>query len=504
MSLLNSFKLKQGISLLRKRDNMKKCFSSSKPTYRTRVNILAISVLCAGWISAVPASNAASINDQLNGMFGSMSNTTTPGEYRSVTREGYTGGGFTLRNKLRSLTPVNIQLPSAAGGCGGIDMFGGSFSFINADEFVQMLRNIAANAAGLAFQLALNAMDAVLDNAISRMQAVVQQMNDMTANSCQLAKGLLVDTAAAFGEGAKTSVSSQLSSSGLTDQFSAFMSEKNGKKSSVAQKNDSGKRTACKDYGNLLWCLLNNGDFSNQFLGSQQQQKEFVMSVTGTYIVPRDISTDDTGALIGGVPHIIAPLDTTDTLNAIINGDDQFEIYRCTDTESCNNPQVDKIKIDGLATQIINFFNNEGYLELFVSGQPPTLDQQKKAYFLNKNGAASTAATLARHDLNMAKSYINEIAPVLAYSAANRYLSEMLTAAAIGARYEIDNNNPAAESYKKTITLIDDARKRLATSYLAMSSKYGSESKVIDLKLKYMQALPNKRYETGQTPLSVQ
>ncbi|HBS4765952.1 TPA: conjugal transfer protein TraH, partial [Klebsiella pneumoniae] len=280
--------------------------------------------MCAGLFGVVPTVNADSINDQLNNMFGSMSNTTNPGDYRSVTREGYTGGGFTLRNKLRSLTPVNIQMPSAAGGCGGIDLFGGSFSFINADEFVQMLRNIAANAAGLAFQLALNAMDAVLDNAISRMQAVVQQMNDLTANSCQLAKGLLVDTASAFGEEAKAAVSSQLSSTGLTDQFDAFMSEKNGKKSSVAQKEESGKREACKDYGNLMWCLLNNGEFSNQFVGSQQQQKEFIMSLTGTYIVPKDISTDDTGALIGGAPHKIAALDTADALEAATNGNSSF------------------------------------------------------------------------------------------------------------------------------------------------------------------------------------
>nr|WP_265343068.1 conjugal transfer protein TraH [Enterobacter kobei] len=82
-------------------------------------------------------------------MFGSMSNVTAPGDYQSVTRDGYTGGGFVLRNKLRTLTPISISLPSASGGCGGIDLFGGSFSFINADQFVQMLRNIASNAAGL-------------------------------------------------------------------------------------------------------------------------------------------------------------------------------------------------------------------------------------------------------------------------------------------------------------------------------------------------------------------
>ncbi|MBO1928812.1 conjugal transfer protein TraH [Providencia rettgeri] len=71
-----------------------------------------------------------------------------------------------VRNQLRTLTPVNVTLPKASGGCAGIDFFAGSFSFINTEEFIQLLRNIAANSVGLAFQLAINAMDAVLGGVI--------------------------------------------------------------------------------------------------------------------------------------------------------------------------------------------------------------------------------------------------------------------------------------------------------------------------------------------------
>ncbi|ELY4881470.1 conjugal transfer protein TraH (plasmid) [Providencia huaxiensis] len=477
-----------------------KC-KSSKSMKRS---ILSSLVLMAGLLSFTSNANADSINDQLNNMFGSMSNTTRPGDYHSVTRDGYTGGGFTLRNKLRSLTPVNIQLPSAAGGCGGIDLFGGSFSFINADEFVQMLRNIAANASGLAFQLALNAMDAVLDNAISRMQAVIQQMNDLTANSCQLAKGLLVDTAAAFGSEAKASVSAQLSSDGLSDQFDAFMGGMNGSKSSPAKKEDAGKRVACKDYGNLMWCLLNNGQFTNQFLGSTDQQKEFIMSITGTYIVPKNISTDDTGNLIGGAPILIAPLDTSDALEALVNGNTAFDIYKCTDTESCANPQTTTLAITGLAQKIIQFFDAEGYLSDVVAGTPLTTSQLQKALFFNSIGASSNASSMAKYDINLATAYVKEIAPILAYSAANQYLRDMLTAAATSAKYEIDNNNPAAESYAKTIVLISEARQRLADSYLAYTSKYGGESKIIELRDTFMKGIPVQKFEESQKPLSAQ
>ncbi len=48
--------------------------------------------------------------------------------------------------------------PSFSAGCGGIDLFGGSFSFINMNQFVDLMRAVASNAAGYAFQLAINAM----------------------------------------------------------------------------------------------------------------------------------------------------------------------------------------------------------------------------------------------------------------------------------------------------------------------------------------------------------
>ncbi|MDN4704685.1 conjugal transfer protein TraH [Vibrio parahaemolyticus] len=41
---------------------------------------------------------------------------------------------------------VSFTPPSWKAGCGGVDMFGGSFSFINAEQLVTMMRAVAANA----------------------------------------------------------------------------------------------------------------------------------------------------------------------------------------------------------------------------------------------------------------------------------------------------------------------------------------------------------------------
>ncbi|EKH6496408.1 MULTISPECIES: conjugal transfer protein TraH [Enterobacterales] len=455
--------------------------------------ILAISIALSGVFTS--SSNAADISTQLDSMFGSMSNVTGAGDYHSITRDGYTGGGFVLRNKLRTLTPVTIDLPAASGGCGGIDLFGGSFSFINAEQFVQMLRNIAANAAGLAFQLALNAMDAVLDNAISKMQAVVQQMNDLTVNSCQLAKGLLVDTASAFGENAKMSVSSQLSSDGVVDQFKAMWGNSGGGEAPEKVKGDTGKRKPCGDYGNLMWCLLQNGQFSSQFEGSEQQQKELVMSLTGTIIVGKDISTDKDGSIKKSVVRL-GPLATSSVLDSIIHGDPAFHMWSCVNqTETCENPVQQQIGLNGVANTINKFFIDDGYLVSAKSGGEVSRERHEQAGYYNVGGAGNKAIILARHDLNASHSYIRAISPVLSYSAANQYLSDLLTAAATGARMAQSNDDSASAYYEEMYKLIEDARRNLAISYSTLAARYGGEEKIQETFQSYMQSLPLTEYQ---------
>ena len=96
----------------------------------------------------------ASLNAELDKVFGSMSNVTEPGTFNSASRGVISGGRVVIKNKVMAAPDlISMQLPSANGGCGGIDAFGGSFSFINSDQIVQLFRSMASNAAGLAFQM---------------------------------------------------------------------------------------------------------------------------------------------------------------------------------------------------------------------------------------------------------------------------------------------------------------------------------------------------------------
>ena len=88
----------------------------------------------------------AGVQETMNKIFGDMTNVTKPGVFKTQRRGIITGGSFVSRSKIVDTSLATLTIPHADGGCGGIDAFGGAFSFINADQFVQLLRSIAANA----------------------------------------------------------------------------------------------------------------------------------------------------------------------------------------------------------------------------------------------------------------------------------------------------------------------------------------------------------------------
>ena len=107
----------------------------------------------------------ADLNSEVNDMFnnlGAIGNYTAPGAFRGQTYNTYTGGSLMMRSPNKVYQLAAIQFPSVKAGCGGIDVFGGSFSHISAQEFKNLLRNITAALPGIAFQLALEAVSPLL------------------------------------------------------------------------------------------------------------------------------------------------------------------------------------------------------------------------------------------------------------------------------------------------------------------------------------------------------
>ena len=142
-----------------------------------------------------PAAHAGDLNTEVTNMFnnlGAVGNYTAPGAFKGQTFNTFTGGNLYLRSPNRTYQLAAIQFPSAKGGCGGIDLFGGSFSHISAAEFRNMLRNITAALPGIAFQLALESVSPLLGGLTKWAKGLETWINNARVNSCETATALVL------------------------------------------------------------------------------------------------------------------------------------------------------------------------------------------------------------------------------------------------------------------------------------------------------------------------
>ena len=160
--------------------------------------VMSLALAIAAGTSAQGAGPADGIDTQMQSLFNTMVNVTNPSANMGQRRGVFSGGSFVARNRIMNESIFNIVPPSFEAGCGGIDLFAGSFSYISGAQFQQLLRSIAANAPGYAFQVALENMCPDCMRQLSDLQKKLQALNQGFANSCQLAHGIVNDVASAF------------------------------------------------------------------------------------------------------------------------------------------------------------------------------------------------------------------------------------------------------------------------------------------------------------------
>ncbi|HIP38141.1 MAG TPA: conjugal transfer protein TraH, partial [Desulfocapsa sulfexigens] len=117
--------------------------------------------------------------------------TTAPNYFEGQQRNYYSAGGFSARWPSTASYPVTVEPPRLKGGCGGIDMFMGGFSFMNTDYLVDKLQGILTGAAGVAFDLALKTLCEQCSNTIKNLEAMSDKLNSMQLDECAAAKELV-------------------------------------------------------------------------------------------------------------------------------------------------------------------------------------------------------------------------------------------------------------------------------------------------------------------------
>ncbi len=109
-------------------------------------------------VSYPAAGGLSSEIDNMFNNFGFKANTTEPGAYMAQTHGMIVGGSLNVRSSSKPVELFSISPPSIKAGCGGLDMYFGGVSFVNLQQFQQMLLAIGQNAVGYAFELGIEAV----------------------------------------------------------------------------------------------------------------------------------------------------------------------------------------------------------------------------------------------------------------------------------------------------------------------------------------------------------
>lgn len=326
-------------------------------SWRTRLASFAVQIITTGALLAVvslvmlPLSTTAaraSVAGAMDSYFddmGAAANVTGPTAFDGQRAGYYSLGNVWTRFPQRTTNLANLQLPSARAGCGGIDLFAGSFSFVNSAEIIALLKSVANNAVGFAFKLAIDTVCPECSKIMEEMRQAAQLMNNANINSCETAQAL-VGGLWPKSDMADRSICESIGSS--TGIFTDWAASKHGC-------GNKGERTSTLESvagdpewddintgvaRNYTWHVLKKSAFFAPGGTLDRELAQYVMTMVGTIIY---VPATDSG------PGTFNPIegDTSSTLvTALLDGTTAatpVQIWQCDPGEAddaCINPTL--------------------------------------------------------------------------------------------------------------------------------------------------------------------
>ena len=288
-----------------------------------------------------PPSHADVLSEMADFWRGAAVNTTGPTAFDGQASGHWTLGNLYLRAPVRSETIATVSLPNFRAGCGGIDAFAGAFSFIDSDQLVAFARAVAQNAAGFAFELALETISPVIAETMSKLRALAQWVNNQNMNSCETAQAL-VGAVWAKNDRASASICAAIGTSqGIFSDYAAARHGcgADGQRNSTLAAASGAMADQVPVNVNYAWKAVR----ASSFLAGDTQLAEFAMSVSGTVIVTAPTSDADTS---GPRVRILEPLALDRRVTEILmEGGGALPVYRCDTAARCLNPTLGTVTI---------------------------------------------------------------------------------------------------------------------------------------------------------------
>lgn len=235
------------------------------------------------------AAHAQALNNAAQRMFddlGAVGNVTAPQAFHGQTLSTYTGGSVFIRTPTKTYNLASINLPYVKAGCGGIDLFSGSFSHISSEELKNMLKNITSALPGVIFQMMIKSVEPVFGSTIEYFKEIESFINRANINSCEAATSLAGTLMGKAGfDATKTCerAAGMLGGLGLDAEAARNRcrnaSDMNSTLSSASS--DPNLKETVPFTGNLVWEAL------KKLRHLDDSERELIMSITGTTIYDR-------------------------------------------------------------------------------------------------------------------------------------------------------------------------------------------------------------------------
>ena len=411
----------------------------------------------------------ANVSQDLDSFFNGMgyaSNVTSPAAFESQAAGFFGGGSLYARNQVRQYQLVQLDLPSYRAGCGGIDLFTGSMSFLSSQKLVDLGKSVMTNAGAYAVDVMLASTVPELKGVRDTLQQLEQMANHASINSCQLSENMI------GGIWPKTAKSQEkickdqatMGKEGLfSDYVQARMACSGTGFDNVMNKasQDPERKKQVVLNKNIVWSLLQ----AKSFLNSDRELAEMVMSLTGTLIIDKE----------GKVTNVPSLAGNADLINALVgsgSGARTAKIWRCKDAGS--NSQCMQVSLQDITIAETSSLTSKVRDIIRTINTKLTSDEKPDKREINFLSMTSLPvmkflSVLNSTQYSSAAVDIEEYATLIAHDLLTNYLTELLA--------EVSNATAGSELNSD---LVKDIQKRIndaASKVTALDPKVGRKLK---------------------------
>ena len=382
---------------------------------RTKMKIMKLLLL----MSSIKCSTVfGGVGSDLEAFFqkmGSVANATSGGAHHDQSAGYYSGGGFSVRNRIKNFQPTTLQLPNIKAGCGGIDIFTGGFSFVNSAQLVNAIKSIGSSAVSYGFMLAMKTFAPAVQSVLAELQDMANKVNQHGINSCEMA-ATLVGGAWPKSDVASSHVCASLGSSdGIFKSWVAAKHEcgAGGKRSKILR-NVSGRpeyQSILVEEFNVAWEVIKR----NSYLISDTELAYLCMTISGTIVAYKE----GTNRRVIGYPSKV----TDDLIKCLFEGGTVFG-YSCADSSGkCLKIRDKQFKISsgGFATKVRKMLQD--ITKKAISDEPLTKNEIE---FIGKVRLPIYKLVNVLTAYKRAEFYLSDFTDIICVDLIHQYITDIL------------------------------------------------------------------------------